>query len=154
MEDSGPAARLLARLSGDTEAPRPVEAKTVEVIRAQRNTNLWNGVYTSAQAERGQAAYKLYCQACHAENLAGGKDAVGRAPALIGEKVLGRKDVNNLFSYIRTWMPEDDRGSLDDHTVIDIVAHILRQNAFPAGSEELVADSESLKKIEIVKKPE
>ena len=161
VEDSGPAARLLARLSGDTEAatPRPVAAKTIEakpvaVIHAQRNTNLWSGVYTSAQAERGQAAYKLYCQACHAENLSGGKDAVGRAPALVGEKVLGRKDVNNLFSYIRTWMPEDDRGSLDDHTVIDIVAHILRQNAFPAGPEELVADSESLKKIEIVKKPE
>jgi ankyrin repeat protein/mono/diheme cytochrome c family protein len=162
VEDSGPAARLLARLSGDTVAatPSPLAAKTaepaktVELVRSQRNTNLWNGVYTAAQAGRGQAAYKLYCQACHGENLAGGKDAVGRAPALRGENLLSRKDLNNLFSYIRTWMPEDDRGSLDDHTVVDIVTHILKQNAFPAGPEELVADSESLKQIQIVKKPE
>jgi mono/diheme cytochrome c family protein len=162
VEDSGPAARLLAKLSGE-----PVESaagtlsakaadpgKPVELARSQKNTNLWTGVYTSAQADRGQAAYHLYCRACHGDNLAGGQDAVGRAPSLRGEKVLGRKDVNNLFSYIRVWMPEDDRGSLDDRTVVDIVSYILNQNAFPAGAEELVADAESLKKILIVKKPE
>ena len=140
---------------------KPVElAKSAEpgnplaLARSQKNTNLWTGVYTAAQADRGQAAYHLYCRACHGDNLAGAQDPVGRAPSLRGEKVLGRKDVHNLFSYIRVWMPEDDRGSLDDRTVIDIVAYILNQNAFPAGAEELVADAESLKQILIVKKPE
>jgi ankyrin repeat protein/cytochrome c5 len=159
VEDSGPAALLLAKLSGDTvaTAPNAASAQTAEVVESKKNanSNLWAGVYTTTQAERGQAAYKIYCRACHGENLTGGLDPADRPPALRGTDVLARrKDLNNLFSYIRKWMPQDDRGSLDDRTVIDIVTYLLQENGLPAGKEELVADTESLQHIQTVRKPE
>ena len=47
---------------------------------------IWQGVYTEAQAARGEKAYKLACGYCHKDNLAGGffDDGNGRAPALAG----------------------------------------------------------------------
>lgn len=122
-------------------------------VAASQKT-VWDGVYTNAQAERGKASYKLYCAVCHQEDLSGGADSGGRASGLKGDKILVRKDLNNLFGYIRVWMPQDDRGSLNDPTCIDIVAYILQQNSFPDGAEELKADPEALKDILLVKKPQ
>jgi quinoprotein glucose dehydrogenase len=120
---------------------------------AASTKTVWDGVYTAAQADRGKASYKLYCAVCHQDDLSGGADAGGRASALKGDKILVRKDLNNLFSYIRVWMPQDDRGSLNDPTCIDIVAYILQQNSMPPGVEELKADPDTLKEILLVKKP-
>ncbi len=44
-----------------------------------------------------------------------------------------------LFSFIKTSMPGNVPGSLDDATVADLMAHILHENAFPAGDTELTA---------------
>jgi ankyrin repeat protein/mono/diheme cytochrome c family protein len=155
VEDSGPAARLLARLGGDTAtvaygapAPKPAEAPS------QTKLDLWEGVYSTAQADRGKASYKVFCQACHGENLGGGLDPSARAPALIGDHLLSRKDLNNVFTYIRDWMPADDRGTLQEHTVIDIVSYILQRNSFPSGAEELQANAQALKQMLLVKKPQ
>jgi len=157
VEDSGPAARLLARLSGDTQTvaygAQPAEPKPAQALQ-QNNLNLWDGVYSTAQADRGKASYKVFCQACHGENLAGGLDPSARAPALVGDRLLSRKDLNNLFTYIRDWMPADDRGTLQAPTVVDIVAYLLQRNAYPAGSGELQANAESLKQMLLVKKPQ
>ena len=51
-------------------------------------------------------------------------------------------------------MPNDDRGSLNDKTCIEIVAYILQVNGFPGGSEELAPDAETLSNIQLVKKPQ
>src|SRR5262245_42339619 len=48
-------------------------------LRGQSSTTVWDGVFTGAQAERGQSAYRERCQSCHGEKLEGG---VG--PALAG----------------------------------------------------------------------
>ena len=124
----------------------------VAIAAAQRT--VWDGVYTTAQADRGNASYKLFCQNCHQEDLSGGGDGSAQAPALKGGKIMSRKDLDNLFSYIRVWMPNDDRGSLDDQTTIDIVAYILQQNSFPDGADELKADHEALKQILLVSQPQ
>lgn len=111
-----------------------------------------DGVYTTAQAGRGKTAYNLYCAGCHKEDLSGGADDAARASALKGDKIFARKELNNLFRYIRDWMPQDDRGSLNDATCIDIVAYIVQANGFPGGAEELKPDAETLKQIQLVKK--
>ena len=113
---------------------------------------VWDGVYTTAQAERGKAGYKINCQGCHREDLSGGADSGARSPGLKGDRIISRKDVNNLFAYIKLRMPADDPGSLDDQTTVDIVSYILQQNSFPDGAEELKADPDVLKQIQIVKK--
>jgi cytochrome c len=121
------------------------------LIAADRT--VWDGVYSSAQADRGKGDYQAFCASCHSDDLSGAQDSSQRAPALKGSRLMSRKDLGSLFAYIRKWMPADDRGSLDDKTTIDIVAWILQQNSFPAGAEDLKADPEALSKISLTGKP-
>ena len=48
-------------------------------------------------------------------------------------------DVDGLFSQIKMSMPADAPSSLSDEAYLDIVAYILKVNAFPAGRDELSA---------------
>ncbi len=47
--------------------------------------SVWDGVFSTAQAERGAAAYKTACSECHGNDLAGD----GFAPALTGAEFMG-----------------------------------------------------------------
>jgi len=49
------------------------------------------------------------------------------------------KDLTTLFTKISKTMPRSDPGTLDDEAVLDIVAHILKENGFPAGTAELTS---------------
>ena len=50
------------------------------------------------------------------------------------------KDLKTLYTKTATTMPRGAPGSLGDNAYLDIVAHLLRENGFPAGSRELTAD--------------
>ncbi|HEV3331036.1 MAG TPA: c-type cytochrome [Bryobacteraceae bacterium] len=96
-----------------------------------------DGIYTTAQATRGDAAYHMSCAGCHGEDLYG--RAMG---ALRGDKFLDRwreDSLDILFTHIRTRMPDRAPGSLSEATYLDILAYILQVNEFPAGSAELTA---------------
>src|ERR1041385_5693105 len=99
---------------------------------------VWDGVYTSVQAERGQSAYALSCSRCH------GEDLTGSGNVLRGAKFMDhwREDsVKSFFTAIKTTMPRNAPRSLGDGEYIDIVAFILQSNAFPTGSDELTIDT-------------
>ena len=51
------------------------------------------------------------------------------------------KDLKTLFTKIATTMPRGAPGSLGDTVYLDLVAHLLKENGFPAGSRELTADA-------------
>jgi S-disulfanyl-L-cysteine oxidoreductase SoxD len=113
--------------------------------------DIWDGVYTTAQAERGKTAFETSCINCHNRDLAGSV----RGPALRGDKfLLNWQDgsVNNLFSKIRFSMPATYPDSVTDEVKLDIVAYLLQANGFPAGSGELKTDADRLEAIQIVKK--
>jgi len=97
-----------------------------------------DGVYTDAQAARGATAYETSCAGCHRADLAG---ATG--PALKAQRFARQfadKDLKTLFTKVATTMPRATPGSLGDATYLDIVAHLLKENGFPAGTKELTAD--------------
>jgi len=111
-----------------------------------------DGVYTSAQADRGMQVIADYgCRNCHGSHLEGGTD---EQPQLVGEEFVntwtGRK-LNELTEKI-TMMPSDaERGyTVKAAAAPDVVAYLLRSNGFPAGTSELPADPAALKLIEIV----
>lgn len=52
---------------------------------------------------------------------------------------------------MRTTMPPDSPGSLKPEIYTDILAFVLKQNAFPAGMEELTSNADALKTIAIKK---
>ncbi len=107
-----------------------------------------DGVYSEAQAKRGEAGYSKSCAGCHGPDLTG----VDAAPSLTGSEFnAGWNDqtLDDLFDRIRTTMPGDAPGSLSGDQCADILAFILAKDGFPAGQSELVAGP-ALKDTKIV----
>jgi mono/diheme cytochrome c family protein len=91
------------------------------------------GVYAAAQATRGAAVFQTSCATCH--------QADGIAPSLTGdrfERFWTDANLNSLFTQIKTAMPRNAPGSLSEAAYVDVVAHLLAQNGFPPGDDELV----------------
>jgi mono/diheme cytochrome c family protein len=117
------------------------------------DVRIWAGVYTTAQAGRGRTIYEAYCTRCHGLNLLGGRGA-GGGPAL---KDAGfwlsweRSSLGNLYSKISRTMPLDSPASLRDDDYTDVLAYILAENTFPAGSVE-ITPTVNLAEIRIMRK--
>jgi len=100
--------------------------------------SVWDGVYTDAQATRGERTYTRSCEQCHGADLTG--DPVMEIPALSDEAFMmswGGKTVKQLFEHVQRSMPKDKPGSLGAGAYIDVVAFLLQANKFPSGSREL-----------------
>jgi mono/diheme cytochrome c family protein len=103
--------------------------------QAQAPRTLQDGVFTDAQAARGQALYAQRCAGCHGPALAG-----AQAPALAGDAFAGKwrtEPLSALFIKIRYTMPPPAPSQLTDAQGVDLVAHLLKSNGFPAGKTEL-----------------
>jgi mono/diheme cytochrome c family protein len=114
---------------------------------------VWDGVYAEAQAARGKDQYLKECSSCHLADLTGSEQAVplnGEAFILQWEN----KSVNDLFTSIRTTMPQGTPGQLGTQAYVDIVAFLLQANGFPAGAGELTRDADLQKAVQIVRKKE
>jgi hypothetical protein len=101
-------------------------------------------VYSTKQVERGEIVYQTSCQSCHAKS------------EYTGDKFKTAwvsKTAYDVFDQIRTLMPDDNPGSLERQQYIDVVAYIFSLNAYPAGSNDLPADDDGLKKIKIDSPP-
>jgi mono/diheme cytochrome c family protein len=117
-------------------------------LRGQQPRTAKDGVYTAAQAKRGEAIYQARCIACHGPMLEG---LVG--PPLTGDTFLDPHDkqpVSDLFDKIRATMPADAPGTLEPPQVADLVSFILQSNKFPAGRAELGTADAALKQIALV----
>jgi mono/diheme cytochrome c family protein len=114
-------------------------------LQAQTARTVLDGVYTDAQAARGQTAYQINCSMCHRESLDGGAEAL----PLRGEQFVEswRDDsLAPLFDHMRTRMPRrpgGEPGSLSENTYIDILAYILKVSEYPSGTGELTKDAVS-----------
>ena len=123
------------------------------IARAQQTASrstAADGVYTEAQATRGLAVCVEQCEACHGATLAG-----GLGPPLAGAGFLGAWDtltLADLVDKIQYTMPATNPDTLSRAQTTDLVAHLLRANAFSAGPAELMAD-ESLVQITLVGPP-
>jgi S-disulfanyl-L-cysteine oxidoreductase SoxD len=108
--------------------------------RAQERTRtVADGIYTDDQANRGAAAYDVACSGCHRADLSGAS-----GPALKEQRfarTFGDTDLKTLFTRIATTMPRNSPASLADDVYLDIVAHLLKENGFRPGSQDLTAEA-------------
>jgi hypothetical protein len=95
---------------------------------------VWHGVYTEAQAARGQAAYDTHCARCHREDL-GGYNSILKG-SLFMQK-FRESSLDLLFDKTKTTMPRGAPASLGDTMYLDIVTYLLKENDFPPGGQEL-----------------
>jgi mono/diheme cytochrome c family protein len=120
--------------------------QAVRADQAAAATTTWSGVYTEEQATRGAAAYTKSCAECHQEDMAGD----GFAPPLKGPEFMNNWNsltVGDLFERIRVSMPPAGPTTVPTKEKAEIVAHILKNAGFPAGTTELASQTEALKAI-------
>src|SRR5687768_9864880 len=119
-------------------------------VIAQSGRTVADGVYTAAQAQRGQEIYEVECRACHGATLAG-----GLAPPLSGAdflRVWDRRPLADVVDKIQHTMPATKPGTLSRVQATDLVAYLLQASAFKAGPAALGVD-DTLKQIAIVSAP-
>ena len=114
----------------------------------QPTRSVWDGVYTEAQAKRGEAIYFERCIRCHGETLMGGTDGAG---ALIGEKFNGNWNgvpLDQMIERVRASMPLDKPMTLSRAQTVDVISFVFSANKIPAGKTELPRQAEMLSTIQ------
>jgi S-disulfanyl-L-cysteine oxidoreductase SoxD len=109
--------------------------------------SILDGVFSAAQAARGAAAYRVHCSGCHGDDLV---SVDVYAPDLVGPAFASRwvdRTLAERLERIRTTMPLNRGGSLEDETYLDLIVFILQTNGYPSGEEELELDPDLLERI-------
>jgi S-disulfanyl-L-cysteine oxidoreductase SoxD len=110
--------------------------------------NVWSGVFTAAQADRGKALFAANCAKCHGDTLQG----EDQAPQLAGSNFMSNwngENVGDLVDRIHSSMPADNPGSLSLASATDLATFILSSNQIPAGATELPHDQQLQSQIRI-----
>ena len=98
-----------------------------------------NGVFTSAQAARGEQRFRQTCATCHSiEEQAGSL-----------RSKWGNGTLRDLFTTISTTMPQNNPGSLSPADYASILAFYLQQSGHSPGSTELPGDPAVLRDMRI-----
>jgi mono/diheme cytochrome c family protein len=103
------------------------------------------GVFSAAQASKGEQVFGNICQGCH--------NTAGFSNDKFKETWNGRP-VSDLFEQISESMPDDAPGSLPKTDYLQVVAYLLKLNGQPAGKEDLPAEVAALKKFKMDLKKE
>jgi cytochrome c5 len=129
-------ATLATHLAAHPQNPRP-------------GSSVWDGVYTTAQAARGQQVYAGHCARCHGEDLGSSRNP------LAGERFAEHwesRTLADLFRRIRDTMPAGDIAAIEEPSKLDAMAFLLQQNGFPDGHTELTPEADALAMIRITGK--
>jgi mono/diheme cytochrome c family protein len=127
---------LLFALATTAQAQDTTAASTVLTVS--------KGVYSAAQAERGEKVFTKVCVECHERGEF--------MESLFDKEWLG-KTLFDFFDLVKTTMPDDKPGTLKSEDVLDVIGYIFKLNAYPAGSADLPADPEKMKQIQIDARP-
>ena len=121
--------------------------------------DVWAGVYTEAQARRGEQVFKTECSYCHRDDLSGGffDNGTGRAPALAGARAFDSsfterwndQTLAEMVATVAATMPQQKPASLTAEAYVDVVTYLLWKNSVPPGTTELPVDVEVLSRIRI-----
>lgn len=103
-------------------------------------TTIWDGVYTAAQASRGEGTARSVCFACHSQSE-------WQTPMFI--RVWTGRPLHQMWENLRMTMPYDSPGRLSPQEYADIVAYMLQLNGIPEGDTELPSTSEGLMQITV-----
>ena len=135
-------------MSSSTAAPHLAAAIVlIALTAAQPPLSIWEGMYSTAQAQRGRAVYEMHCSRCHGNDLNGVSGS-----ALKGDGFMRHwegRGVERLFRKIRDTMPPQSGDTIADGDKLDVVAYVLQQNGFPDGATELAPDPAVLPDIQI-----
>ena len=126
---------LLSSALPAESSPKPVQTK--------KTTN--DGIYTKEQADGARAQFDKICAECHSFTVATKKKPkdkpLGDDPFF--EEWTGRP-ISELVSLIHMTMPDDGSADVTEEEAANLVAYVLQQNGYPAGSAPLAKDSAAI----------
>jgi mono/diheme cytochrome c family protein len=122
----------------------PYVSGAAQQLTAPRS--VWDGVYTAAQAKRGESLYAQHCSSCHGSTFEGGEMAPPLAGGAFNANWNGLS-LGDLVERIRISMPQNSPGSLSRQQYVDVVATMLAGGEFPTGETELPGEVEALRQI-------
>jgi mono/diheme cytochrome c family protein len=123
-------------------------ACVTSAVFAQAPLTVWSGVYSEAQAYRGEKVADTLCAGCHGPGLDGGDSG----PKLVGAMFMAdwsTQSVAQLFDWMREAMPADSPGTLSKEDAASVLAYIFQLNKIPAGKQDLPSEHDQLNRIEI-----
>ncbi len=131
-------------------------AGAYSTVRAQPPApkSVLDGVYSAAQATRGEKVYADSCAVCHGPKLQG-TDTAG--PTLSGPDFTnGWKDmsVGALLNKIKEDMPSNAPGTLTPEQYADVMSFVLSVNKYPAGQADLPTDPAALRPVKMAAPPQ
>jgi mono/diheme cytochrome c family protein len=119
------------------------------IVRAQSQRSQWDGIYSEAQAKRGETLYVENCANCHAADLSGSEIAPPLTAVLLASARWKDKPLAEFFELMRVTMPWNSPGGLSAQQNADILAFILQRARYPHGNVELPATADALAEIRI-----
>jgi mono/diheme cytochrome c family protein len=128
--------------------PLALGASGAKAWQEGTSASVWDGVYSDAQAARGETVYRQACVNCHGPELEG----ADMTPGLTGGVFTSNWNdltLGDLFERIRATMPLDKPGSLSRQQNADLLAFLLKANQWPVGTTELSRELGALKQIRI-----
>jgi alcohol dehydrogenase (cytochrome c) len=134
---AGKAAIVTTSRTPDQPAP-PASAPIVGAANSSGAGG--GGLFTAAQASRGQQVFAQSCAACHRIEDQSGS---------VFHTRWGNGTAAALFNFISGAMPENAPGSLPKSDCAAVMAYLMRESGFRAGSSELPADSAALERIKL-----
>jgi mono/diheme cytochrome c family protein len=100
------------------------------------------GLFTAAQAERGERVFMRVCARCHGRDLmATDRDAANLTGPEFDVGWIG-KTIAERFRTIKVNMPPNDPGNQTDQVYLDIIGFILSFNGYKPGSRELLVGAD------------
>lgn len=97
-----------------------------------------DGIYTEAQAKRGEEVYERECKVCHAPEFYEMKF-----------QAWNNQPLNALYDVISFSMPESNPGGLALQDYTDVLAYIFSVLGYPTGDKELNHNDGSMGEITI-----
>lgn len=113
--------------------PAPAPSRPASAGKSARD-----GIYTMAQAKRGQSDFQTFCSACHNPTDFRGSHF---------QLSWGSRSVGDVHQFVSEMMPMDAPGSLTAQQYADIIAFFISENGYPAGQTELPTSNAALKQI-------
>ena len=102
-------------------------------------------LFTAEQAQAGATVYAQACSGCHGGALEGGGAPELKGSAFNERAVAQGMTPQSLHDVVANTMPQTDPGGLKSEDYNAVVAYMLLQNGFPAGTTALAPNAPGMK---------
>lgn len=147
MQAAGELQQILGASAKAGAAPDSTRGVVAASVAASTRSDV-PALYTQAQAAVGKQKFEDNCALCHGADLSGLAGPALKGPKFASPK--GNFHVGDIFTVVTHNMPATQPGSLPHDDYVEIMAFLLQENGYPAGSQTLTYDETMQSKVPFI----